>query len=308
MSLLSTQNLSKEYVLRLIKQASELQKKDFSEKPLKDKLVATLFYEASTRTRASFEIAAKRLGAEVVNLDPSIASVQKGETLEDTARTLADLGTDLVVIRHPSSGAAYKLNEALKNTKVQVINAGDGMNEHPSQALLDLLSIMETTSSIEGKKIAIIGDSLHSRVARSNIYLLQKFGAQINLVGPPGLVARDFEALGVKVFYDLNTGIKNANYLIVLRLQKERQAAGLIPSLEEYHKFFGISYQSIENAGLNLKEIKLLHPGPVNRGIEIDSDLVDNDSVSLVHRQVYNGLYVRMSILMDLLGNNLNKI
>jgi aspartate carbamoyltransferase catalytic subunit len=303
--LLSTQSLNIETALQLFQLSNQLKSSVDTKQLLPNKLLATLFYEASTRTRVSFEIAGKKLGMDVINLDPAASSIQKGESLEDTARTLVDLGVDLVVMRHPSSGAAISLAKNLADAKIQVINAGDGMNEHPSQALLDLYSIHETTDSIKNKKVVIVGDCLHSRVARSNIYLLQKFGAQVHLCGPPSLVPDEFAAMNVVVWHDLKSALKDADYVIVLRLQKERQTAGLIPSQREYKNAYGLNEKLLEEVGLSLKKVKILHPGPVNRDVEIETSLVDNESVSLIHRQVYNGLYVLMAILLTLLGNNL---
>lgn len=304
MHLLSTKNLKKDYVQKLFQSAKTLQAQKTIEKKLAGKLVVTLFYEASTRTRSSFEIAAKRLGCEMINLDPGLSSVTKGESLEDTAKTLVNLGANCVIIRHPSSGAAIKLASVLDEFGVSVINAGDGMNEHPTQALLDSFSLMQITNSLENKNIVIIGDCLHSRVARSNIYLLKLFGANIKLLGPPTLLTREFASLGVEVFYDLTKALQQADFLMVLRLQKERQQRGLIPSLAEYKAFFALDEVKLSTARLSLNKIKILHPGPVNRDLEISSTLADNETVSLISQQVYNGLYLRMAVLLDLLGNN----
>ncbi|MDX1921315.1 MAG: aspartate carbamoyltransferase catalytic subunit [Candidatus Caenarcaniphilales bacterium] len=302
-SLISTKNLDKKSTEKILKQAQELASgKEIlaNGKPT----VASLFYEASTRTRASFEIAAQKIGANVINLDPKLSSVNKGESLDDTAKTLANLGVNIVVVRHPSSGAALRLAKCLMHTQIGVINAGDGMNEHPTQALLDLLSIKQEYGDVENKKIAIVGDCLHSRVAKSNIYLLKTFGAEITLLGPPPLVPEAFSSMGVKVEHDFKKlSAMNLDLLMILRLQKERQFSGLIPSTREYRRYYGLD----ENFFINLpkqRKIRILHPGPVNRGIEISEDLVDNETVSLIHKQVSNGLYVRMAVLLEILGNN----
>jgi aspartate carbamoyltransferase catalytic subunit len=299
--LLGTAELSPEYIEDILQAASVLKNKEQPEQSLKGKLVATLFYEASTRTRVSFEIAAKKLGADVIDLNPSASSVQKGETIADTARTLANLKTDLVILRHGASGAALELAKALSFGKTKVVNAGDGLNEHPTQALLDLFSIRQVDPATQGKKVVILGDAFHSRVARSNIYLLQKFGCKITLAGPPTFVPPQFAELGVEVKHCLSQALKGADYIIVLRLQKERQALGLISSLADYTQSYGLNKMVLAQNGLDLKKIKVLHPGPVNRGVEIDSELADDDEISLIHKQVSNGLYVRMAVLQQLL-------
>ncbi|MDJ0626360.1 MAG: aspartate carbamoyltransferase catalytic subunit [Candidatus Caenarcaniphilales bacterium] len=304
--LISTRQLNKESTLEILQKAKSLKTDLECSGYLKGKVVANLFYESSTRTRSSFEIAAKKLGADVINIDPKHSALSKGESLEDTAKTLANLGTNLVVIRHSSSGAALELANSLKDTDVSVINAGDGMNEHPTQALLDLFSIHQVYDLIVDKKILILGDCLHSRVARSNIYLLKSFGAKITLVGPPTLVPLDFASMGVEIEHNLHKmfdGTKQIDLIMVLRLQKERQTQGLIPSLSEYRKYYELNEELIKKIDPELKHIKVLHPGPVNRGVEISDFLVDQKDISLIHQQVSNGLYVRMSVLLKLLGN-----
>lgn len=299
---LGIKDLEKNYVLHLIQIAKELQKtKPNFSRLLNHKLIALLFFEASTRTKASFQIASLNLQAKILDLNLGNSSVQKGETLIDTARTLTNLGANCIIIRHSLSQAPLELAEALEN--VQIINAGDGTNEHPTQALLDLFTILECTDNLKNKQITIVGDCLHSRVARSNIYLLSKFGAKINLIGPPSLAPKELENLAenVKVYHSLEEGLFNTDFLMVLRLQKERQATGLIKTLEDYSKNYKITQNVLEKAKVNFNQIKILHPGPVNRGIEIDSELVDKQEVSLVNRQVFNGLYVRMAVLLDLL-------
>lgn len=264
---------------------------------LSNRVVANLFYENSTRTRSSFELAARKLGASVLNLDIRMSSVAKGETIEDTARTLVSMGVDAVVQRHSSSGSAHKL-AALLADEVHVLNAGDGWNAHPTQALLDLYSMQETCSNFHGTKIAIIGDITHSRVARSNIWLLQKLGAQIHVAGPPTLIPPGLEAFDVSVHDRLEPAIKDADFVIALRLQIERQEQGLIPSIGEYKRLYRLDHERIKSCK---PEVRVLHPGPVNRGIEITDELVDDANISLVNLQVSNGIAVRMAVLYLLL-------
>lgn len=264
---------------------------------LQNKIVANLFYENSTRTRSSFELAARKLGASVLNLDMRSSSAAKGETIEDTARTLVSMGVNAVVQRHSSSGSAHRLASALPDN-VHVINAGDGWNAHPTQALLDLFSMMEIKPSLEGCKIAIIGDIMHSRVARSNIWLLHKTGADIHVSGPPALVPKHLHELGVTVHRRLEPAITDADFIIALRLQMERQQQGLIPSLGEYKTLFRLDHERMK---LAKPDVRVLHPGPVNRGIEITDSLLDDQSVSLVSKQVANGIAVRMALLYVLL-------
>lgn len=252
---------------------------------LAGKVIANLFYENSTRTRTSFELAAKYLSADVVNLDIATSSAQKGESLLDTAETLAAMGVDALVIRHSSSGVCQQLASHFKN-RLSIINAGDGMHEHPSQALLDLYTMLEKLQTVAGKKIVIVGDILHSRVARSNLHILTKLGAEVHLVGPPTLCI-DPEPL--------EDALEDADVVMCLRLQMERQTSGLIPSLAEYREFYGIDRQKLELAKPN---VLVMHPGPMNRGVEITSDVADD---SLIRQQVRNGVIVRMAILKLLL-------
>jgi len=266
---------------------------------LQNKIVANLFYEDSTRTRSSFELAARKLGASVLNLDIKTSSAAKGETIEDTARTLVAMGVNAVVQRHQSSGSAQMLANALSQ-KVHVLNAGDGWNAHPTQALLDLFSMREVKSSVIGAKVAIIGDVMHSRVARSNIWLLQKLGVDLHVAGPPSLVPKHLGKLGVTVHKHLEPALEDADFIIALRLQVERQQQGLIPSLSEYKSLYRLDHQRLHNAK---PEVRVLHPGPVNRGIEITEALLDDASISLVNKQVANGIAVRMAVLYVLLGS-----
>jgi aspartate carbamoyltransferase catalytic subunit len=262
---------------------------------LRGKTIVNLFMEPSTRTRISFEFAEKRLSADTVNIGASGSSVVKGETLVDTARNLEAMRIDMVVIRHGSSGAARFLAERIPSN---VVNAGDGAHEHPTQALLDLLTIRDHRGRIEGLKVCIVGDILHSRVARSNIFGLLKLGAEVGVSGPMTLLPAGIDALGVRVFRRVEEAIEWADVLNVLRLQLERMKAGFVPSLREYNRFYGISTPRLERAG---KELLILHPGPMNRGVEIDSDVADGPH-SVILGQVTNGVAVRMAVLYLLAG------
>jgi aspartate carbamoyltransferase catalytic subunit len=262
---------------------------------LRGKTIVNLFFEASTRTRISFEFAEKRLSADTVNIASSGSSVSKGETLVDTARNLEAMRIDMVVIRHGSSGAARFLAERINSN---VINAGDGRHEHPTQGLLDMLTIRDHRGRIEGLKVCIVGDVLHSRVARSNIWGLTKLGAEVAVCGPRTLLPRDVGDMGVRVFGRIEEAIEWADVLNVLRLQLERMQSGFIPSLREYNRFFGVTRERIERAP---SELLILHPGPMNRGVEIDSDVADGPH-SVILNQVTNGVAVRMAVLYLLAG------
>jgi aspartate carbamoyltransferase catalytic subunit len=262
---------------------------------LRGKTIVNLFFEASTRTRISFEFAEKRLSADTVNVATSISSVSKGETLVDTARNLEAMRIDMVVIRHPASGAAQFLGDRIRSN---VINAGDGKHEHPTQALLDLLTLRDRFGKIEGLKVAICGDVLHSRVARSNIWGLLKLGAEVALCGPATLIPRELAELGVQIIPRIDDAMAWADALNVLRLQLERMQGGFIPSLREYNRVFGVTRERLERAG---KELVILHPGPMNRGVEIDSDVADGPH-SVILPQVTNGVAVRMAVLYLLAG------
>lgn len=262
---------------------------------LRGKTIVNLFYEPSTRTRVSFEFAEKRLSADTVNIAGSSSSIVKGENLVDTARNLEAMRIDMVVIRHGSSGAAQFLSERIPSN---VINAGDGQHEHPTQGLLDMLTIRDHRGAIAGQRVCIVGDIVHSRVARSNIWGLLKLGAQVAVCGPPTLVPRGIEELGVLGFKRVEEAIEWADVLNVLRLQLERMQAGYIPSLREYNRFFGISVKRLEAAP---RDILILHPGPMNRGVEIDSHVADGPH-SVILRQVTNGVAVRMAVLYLLAG------
>ena len=252
--------------------------------------IITLFYENSTRTRLSFELAAKFMSANAANISASSSSVSKGETLIDTGRTIDVMGTDVVIIRHEMSGAPHLL---ARNIKASVINAGDGMNEHPTQALLDIFTMKEKFGKIEGLNIAIVGDVLHSRVARSNIWGLKKLGANINVFGPTTLIPKGIEQLGVKNCSNLEEALKEADVVMGLRVQMERQNKGLFPSAREYAKFFGVDEGIIKFARPGAM---IMHPGPVNRGMELSSGLVDSEN-SVIDLQVTNGVAIRMAIL-----------
>jgi aspartate carbamoyltransferase catalytic subunit len=275
--------------------------KEISERPIKKvpvlrgKTIVNLFFEASTRTRVSFEFAEKRLSADTVNIAASGSSVQKGETLVDTARNLEAMKIDMVVMRHPSSGAARFLAERIPSN---VVNAGDGRHEHPTQALLDLLTIRDHRGRIEGMRVCILGDVLHSRVARSNIWGLLKLGAEVGVCAPRTLLPAGIEELGVTVFSHVEDAIEWADALNVLRLQLERMQAGYVPSLREYNRVFGVSRERVERAP---RDLLILHPGPMNRGVEIDSDVADGPH-SVILDQVTNGVAVRMAVLYLLAG------
>ncbi len=257
---------------------------------LQGKSVITLFYENSTRTRLSFELASKYMGANAANISASGSSVQKGETLIDTGKTIDSMGSDVIIIRHPMSGAPHLLAQ---NVKSSVINAGDGMNEHPTQALLDMFTMVEKKGSLKGLKVAIIGDILHSRVARSNIWGLTKMGAEVNISGPATLIPPGIEKLGVNVFSTVQEAILDADVVMGLRIQLERQKKGLFPSIREYSRFFGLDDKRLK---LAREDAIVMHPGPVNRGVELSSMVMDGDQ-STINEQVTNGVAIRMALL-----------
>ncbi|HEX8718014.1 MAG TPA: aspartate carbamoyltransferase catalytic subunit [Gemmatimonadaceae bacterium] len=262
---------------------------------LRGKTIVNLFFEASTRTRISFEFAEKRLSADTVNVASSGSSVQKGETLVDTARNLEAMRIDMVVIRHGASGAAQFLADRIESN---VINAGDGTHEHPTQGLLDLLTLRDNLGDLTGRRVCIVGDVLHSRVARSNIWGLQKMGAEVAVCGPRTLLPWAIGEFGVRVFSRIEEAIEWAEALNILRLQLERMTAGYIPSLREYNRVFGVSRERLARAP---RDILILHPGPMNRGVEIDSDVADGPH-SVILNQVTNGVAVRMAVLYLLAG------
>jgi aspartate carbamoyltransferase catalytic subunit len=262
---------------------------------LRNRTIVNAFFENSTRTRVSFEFAEKRMGADTVSISTTGSSVQKGETLVDTAKNLEAMGIDMVVIRHGSSGAARFLAERIPSN---VINAGDGKHEHPTQGLLDLLTIRDHRGPIQGLRVCIVGDVLHSRVARSNIHGLRKLGAEVAVCGPATLLPTAVEELGVRVFRRIAEAIEWADVLNVLRLQLERMKSGFIPSLREYNRVFGVTRERVEACP---RDLLILHPGPMNRGVEIDSDVADGPH-SVILNQVTNGVAVRMAVLYLLSG------
>lgn len=262
---------------------------------LSGKSIITLFYENSTRTRLSFELASKYLGAVAANIAASGSSVAKGETLIDTARTIEAMAADVVIIRHSSSGAPHLITQY---ADVSLVNAGDGMNEHPTQALLDMMTIQELKGGLAGLKVAIVGDVKHSRVARSNIYGLHKMGAEVVLAGPSTLMPSQVEELGVKAYHDVERAIEGADVVMGLRIQLERQKKGLFPTVREYNKYFGVDERRLAMAK---PDAILMHPGPVNRGVELNASIVDG-AQSVINRQVTNGVCVRMAVL-NLLAN-----
>lgn len=257
--------------------------------------VINLFFENSTRTRASFELAAKRLGAEVINMSVASSSIKKGETLIDTAMTLTAMRPDLLVVRHPDSGAVSLLSEKVD---CSVVNAGDGSHEHPTQALLDALSIRQRRGRLAGLTVAICGDLLHSRVARSNIHLLTTMGARVRVIGPPTLLPSGIERFGVTAYHDMRAGLADVDIVMMLRLQNERMQGSYVPSVREYFRFYGLDREKL---ALAKPDALIMHPGPMNRGVEIDSELADDIDRSLIRTQVAMGVAVRMACLHALL-------
>ncbi len=277
---------------------------------LQGQVVANMFFEPSTRTRSSFELAAKRLSADILNFSPGSSSLSKGETILDTAKTYLAMGADIMVIRHQQAGVPQAIATEMDrlNSGVSILNAGDGLHQHPSQALLDLFTLTTVLDRenprlelLNGKKIAIVGDILHSRVARSNIYSLTTAGAEVHLAAPPTLLPKLFLDLGERqdrgklfIHWELTPALQDADFVMTLRLQKERMTANFIPSLREYHQLFGITRDRLK---LCQPGVKVLHPGPTNRGVEITSDLMDDPQLSLIPQQVANGVAVRMALL-----------
>jgi aspartate carbamoyltransferase catalytic subunit len=292
--LLSLENLDKEDIQKILETAvnfKEIFTRSVKKVPaLKGKTVVNLFYEPSTRTRNSFELAAKRLSADVINISANMSSVVKGESLIDTGKTLEAMKVDFVVIRHSMSGTPKFLAE---NINASVINAGDGFHEHPTQGLLDLFTMKEKLGDIKGKKVVIVGDIFHSRVAKSNIWALKKFGADITVVGPSTLIPDTITNLGVKVEYELKKALKDADIVNILRIQLERQTQNLFPSLREYTKLYKVTKESLKKSN---PDVLIMHPGPMNRGIEISSEVADMPN-SVINEQVTNGIAIRMSIL-----------
>lgn len=265
---------------------------------LEGRTVINLFFESSTRTRTSFELAGKRLGADVINMSVSTSSIKKGETLIDTAMTLNAMHTDVLVVRHSESGAVKLLSEKVN---CAVMNAGDGSHEHPTQALLDALTIRRRRGKLQGLTVAICGDVLHSRVARSNILLLHTMGARVRVIGPPTLLPSSIDRFGVEVFHDMREGLKDCDIVMMLRLQTERMQGRFVPSVREYFHFFGLDREKLAIAR---DDALVMHPGPMNRGVEIDSELADDLDRSVIREQVEMGVAVRMACI-DLLTRDL---
>ncbi len=285
-----------ELILETAESFMEVSTRDIKKVPtLRGKTVINLFFEPSTRTRTSFEIAAKRLSADAVNISSSTSSAVKGETLIDTARNLEAMNPDIIVIRHSASGAPHMLAGLVKQS---IINAGDGSHEHPTQALLDMLTIRQKKKTIAGLKVAIVGDIAHSRVARSNIYGLTKMGAQVTVAGPSIMMPRDVARMGVRVCYDMQDAIRGMDIIMMLRIQLERQEINLFPSLREYASYYCLNR---ENLKLAKEDALVMHPGPINRGVEISPDIADGPS-SVILDQVTNGVAVRMALLYLLAG------
>ena len=285
-----------EHILETAKSFRDISLRPVKKVPaLRGKTVANLFFEPSTRTRISFELAEKRLSADTLHIASATSSVVKGETLKDTCRNIESLKVDVVVIRHPSSGAPHRM---ARHLNASVINAGDGLNEHPTQALLDMFTILEKRGRIEGLKVSFIGDILHSRVARSNIWGLTKLGAKVTVCGPKTLIPARIEELGVRVTYNLDEAVEDADVVNLLRIQLERQSQAFFPSIREYATAYQINSKVLKKAK---SDVLIMHPGPVNRGIEITSDVVEGPYAVILDQVTY-GLAVRMAVLYLLSG------
>jgi aspartate carbamoyltransferase catalytic subunit len=299
--ILGIKELSVEDILLILETADsfvEVSTREIKKVPtLRGKTIINLFYEASTRTRTSFEIAGKRLSADTINITASTSSVVKGETLIDTAKNLESMNPDIIVIRHSAAGAPQMIAEVLRQS---VINAGDGAHEHPTQALLDMMTIKSIKGGIAGLKVALVGDIAHSRVARSNIYGLTKMGADVCIAGPATMIPYEIEKMGVRVHTSVEEAITDADVVMALRIQMEREKQCIFPSLREYSRHFSLNRRNIT---LAKKDVLIMHPGPVNRGIEITPDLAESAN-SVILRQVTNGVAVRMALLYLLAGGN----
>ena len=297
--LLGLEYLTAEEILTILATArgfSEISTRTIKKVPaLRGKTVVNLFYESSTRTRASFELAEKRLSADIINMNVSVSSVTKGETLLDTVKNLCAYKIDVIVIRHSVSGSPLYL---ARNIEASVVNAGDGTHEHPTQALLDMFTLRERLGDLRGKHVVIVGDIAHSRVARSNIWGLTKLGARVTVAGPPTLVPREIERMGAAVSYDLATAIRGADAINMLRIQQEREQKSLFPSLREYSKLFGLDEEKVRDLPGG---VLVMHPGPINRGVELSSAVADG-ARSVILEQVTNGLAVRMAVLFLVTG------
>jgi aspartate carbamoyltransferase catalytic subunit len=297
--LLGIDDLSRDEIYRVLETAEAM--REIGERPIKKvpalrgKTVVNLFYEPSTRTRTSFEIAEKRLSADTLNIAVAASSVLKGETLADTAMNIEAMSPDMIVLRHASSGACHLLSRICKS---RIINAGDGMHEHPTQALLDAFTIKQHKGEIGALKIAIVGDLLHSRVLRSNVLLLTKLGAEVCLCGPPTLMPPGIERLGVRVSHSVNDAVADADVIMMLRIQQERMQGAFFPSLREYYNVFGMTLERVKRAK---PDVIIMHPGPMNRGVEIASEVADGP-FSVILEQVANGVSVRMAVLYLLAG------
>ncbi len=297
--LLGIEGLSREEIDHILDTADsmvEVSKRSVKKVPaLRGKTVVNLFFEPSTRTRISFELAAKRLSADLINFSGSSSSLVKGESFRDTVLNLEAMHPDIFVVRHSQSGSPYYLTTFSKSS---VVNAGDGAHEHPTQALLDALTIRQHKGSLDNLKITIVGDILHSRVARSNIFLLSQYNTKIVLSGPPPLVPLEFKELGVEIEYDLDKAVEGADVVMMLRIQRERQTGSYFPSLREYRKYYQLTVDRLKNAD---KDAIVMHPGPINRGIELMKDIADSKK-SVILNQVSNGIAVRMAVLYLIAG------
>ena len=297
--LLSIKDLSVDEIKEILKDANNfLNKKKISSnilKKIKGKSIINLFFEDSTRTLTSFELAGKKLGASVINMSIATSAIKKGESLIDTAMTLNAMNPDILIVRHNMSGVPYLLSEKVN---CSVINAGDGSNEHPTQALLDALTIIRHKKRITNLEVAIMGDVLHSRVARSNIYLLNKLKANVRVISPPTLLPAGIEKMDVKIYKNIHEGLENVDIIMVLRIQKERMEGSFVPSEKEFFRFWGLDREKLNRAK---KNALVMHPGPINRGIEIDSDVADDIGRSLILEQVKLGVAVRMSVINKLI-------
>lgn len=299
--LLGIKDLLKEDIELIFKTADSF--KEVLDRPIKkvpslrDVTIANLFFENSTRTRISFELAEKRLSADVVNFSASSSSVKKGETLVDTVKNILAMRVDMVVMRHSSPGACQFLS---RNIDAQIVNAGDGTHEHPTQALLDAFSIRSKFGELKGLKVAILGDVMHSRVALSNIFLLKKMGAEVTVCGPPTLIPKYIHELGVNVSYNVRQTLEWADVANVLRIQLERQDIRYFPSIREYARQFGVNKELLDSLK---KDVVIMHPGPINRGVELSSDVADSDQ-AIILQQVENGVAIRMAVLYLLAGQN----
>lgn len=297
--LLGIEPLTKDDILTVLDTAEsflEISTREVKKVPtLRGKTIINLFFEPSTRTRSSFELAAKRLSADIINFSMASSSVVKGETLKDTVKNLEAMQSDAIIIRHSCPGAAHYISTFCRS---HVINAGDGAHEHPTQALLDAFTIRQQKKKFEGLRVLIVGDILHSRVARSNIFLLKKLGADVICVGPPPLLPEEFEGFGVKIDYSLDRALQGADVIMMLRIQLERQQKNFFPSIREYREMYSLTQKRFRMAK---KSAIIMHPGPINRGVEISADLADSGK-SVILQQVENGIAVRMAVLYLLLG------